>query len=413
MDSLAVISVPVLTAWALWTIYRCISATAARVLRPLAILMTLGLMTGIVIGGRAAVIAIAINAVIALAIEMMIGYNVIPSVRRLRPLFDYLPLDLRIFANGPTEIYRTNAARKLDDATFAAIAAHKLPTKSKNVISFRLDTPENEIVKLYRLQSGIAALIESSDEIHQLQLQLENQRNILLRQIAFLERNREMQSTLFRQRRERELERRVENDLRTTTTQIGEMLDDLEANAANLTDEQRLEQLNRVKALVAYCKRKGMLILASAESEKITRDQVESISREAMVDLRSIGIECAVLVDIESEIPITAFNLVYDAIYECTIGVLPRTHPIMLVYLCQIDAFLEARISIECAIGLDSETAIDRIPRYASSTEALTALLTEIVDELDKRLAKRELAYSIELVDNLVSIVLRVGGGRI
>ena len=376
--------------------------------------MIFGLIVAVAIGGNAEIVAIVADVSIAVVIEAMIIYNIIPSVRRLRPLFKYLPLDLRILAEGAKVIYRTEAAGKLDKTTLAAIAARIPPAKSKEIVSFRLDTPEGEIVKVFRLQSGAAVLVEQSDEIRQLRSRQDRQHDKLVRQVALLERKRDMQSILYRQQREQELYVRVESDLKATTTQIQQILDELEEHADSLTDEERLERLNLVKVLTAYCKRKGMLILASTESETITRAQITTVSREAMDDLRSVGIECAVLVAVEDEIPIAAFNLAYDTFYDCIVGVLYRAHPVVMVYICQNDDdSLEVRISIECAIGLDSETAVERIPRLASSTEPLTATLEDIVDDLDTRLVKRGLAYTIGLADNLVSIVVRIGGGRI
>ena len=65
------------------------------------------------------------------------------------------------------------------------------------------------------------------------------------------------------------------------------------------------------------------------------------------------------------------------------------------------------RATIECAIGLDRETAVEQIPAIATSTETWTAVQTGIAHNLEERLSKRDSPSSVTLEDGLVVATVR------
>ena len=263
------------------------------------------------------------------------------------------------------------------------------------------------MLKIYRLQAGVGVLAEKAGELDALQGKLESRRDLLMEQNEALKRQRAMRSVLYRQQRERELGERVERDLAATANQIRMILDNRLADDNPFAIEERRKQLNLVKVLVAYSKRKGMLALAGAESDTMSGAELETIAREAMADLRSIGIECAFLVATDRPIPMAAVNTIYDSFYDCIISVLPRAHPVMMVYLSQQEDALVMRASIECAIGLEQSTAVEMIPQIATSTEPWTAVQMGIARNLEGRLMERGGDYSVTLDDGLVSVVVK------
>ena len=140
----------------------------------------------------------------------------------------------------------------------------------------------------------------------------------------------------------------------------------------------------------------------------LTADQLNLIAREAMADLQSVGIECAVLVAVSEPVPIAAVNTVYDSFYDCIISVLPPANPVVMTFISvNEEGQLELRATIECAIGIDSETAVEQIPAIATSTESWTAMQTEIARDLEKRLSVRDGLSSVSLEEGLVVAAIR------
>ena len=407
MELLAIIVVPALAAWGISAGHRCVSVRAQqRLYYSIAILAAL-LVAAILIGGSTTLAACAIVAVTIVVTELLLALGVIPSGRKFRTLFNHLPLDLRVIASGGREIYRTGIARKLDATTTTRLAAAISKERLDTVLSIRTTSFPNTVFKLYRLRAGFAVLIEDTSVINELQRQLEERRDFLISQNEVLRRRQSMQSLLYRQQRERELGERVEADLASTAAQIASILENQLPSSGPNWERERVRQLNLVKVLVAYSKRKGMLALAGAESDTMHPDQLGTIAHEAMADLRSIGIECAILVAAHGPIGMNAVNTIYDSFYDCVLSVLPQTDPFLMVFIEQrADASLEMRVTIECSIGLDRENAAELIPRVATSTEAWDAVQAQIAQDLEGRLATRGGSYSVNLDDGFVSVTV-------
>ena len=408
MDSLAIIGIPAIVVWGISVEHRCISVPAQRLLAVVIGLMECLLIASVFLGDYIIFSAFVFDFIIAVVIEIFLGLNIIPSAQSIRLLFRYIPFDLRILSFGGREVYRTDAASKLDNTTLARLAKSMSKRKRGTVVSVRTELFPDNIFKLYRPHAGVALLTEDASELNGLQLQLEQQRSHLERQNEVLLQHQEMRSLLYRQQREKELGERVERDLAATAMQISAILDDCIGTGGEYNADERLKQLNLVKVLVAYCKRKGMLALAGAESETVDSTQLNMIARESMADLNSIGIECAIFVTTDGPLALSAVNAVYDSYYDCIISVLPRANPVLMVSISQKDSdCLEMRATIECAIGIESDRAVEIIPRIATSTEPWTAIQSDIARELEGRLAARPEEHSISLEDGLVNVVVK------
>lgn len=424
MTGFVIVGIPALAAWGVSVNHRCINITIRRILLTIIVLMGIWLcvasVVSIVFGvNDPPIMAIAVvsDLTIALFIETYIDARILPSMHRYRTLFRRLPFDLKIMNEGGRVIYQTDISRPLDNTTLWRLASRTSETvgahvdsddNSATASSYYSESIPDAVFKLYALDAGIALLTEDASEINQLQQRLEERQAQLTNQNAILRRNHAMQSLLYRQRRERELSERVERDLASTAAQINRILDNRIVGDSSYARAERIQQLNLVKVLVAYSKRKGMLALAAAEYEALTSDQLELVVREAMADLHSIGIECAVLVESGSTIPIAAFNTIYDCFYDCIISVLPFADPVIMTYITTCgDDTLEMRASIECAIGLSGGSAAEMFPQVATSPQSWTAVQLEIARNLEGRLATRGGDYTVLLDEGLVNVTVR------
>ena len=413
------VGVPALTAWGISINHRCINAVFRRVLMTLDVLMGVWLCAACVITiefdiSEPPIVAIAVvsDLLIALFVESYIDARIFPSIHRYRALFHRLPLDLRIMNDGGRVIFKTDMARPLDNTTLWRMSqlAPASPTEIAEMVpAHHSDSMPDTAFKLYRLSAGSALLTEDASMVNQLRERLKERQEQLTAQNEILRRNHAMQSLLYRQQRERELYERVERDLATTAGQISRILDNRIVGQGPFVREERRKQLNLVKVLVAYSKRKGMLALLAAESDTMTEEQIGLVAREAMADLHSIGIECAILVDSGEPIAIDAFNTMYDCFYDCVLSVLPRADPVVMTFIKTRDAStLEMRANIECAMGLSDEDENPAIPQIAGSTDTWTAMQMGIARDLEGRLAMRRCDYHVTLDEGLVNVTVKV-----
>lgn len=416
LSGFVVIGVPALAAWGVSIHHRCISVSIRNILLAIDAAMIVWLCAACVVTEGFGItepplmaIAVLTDLALALVIEIYIEARILPSIHRYRTLFRRLPFDLKILNEGGRVIYKTDIAHSLDNTTLWQLVEQKPAGEAGSASSLRSASLPNYVFKPYRLSAGMALLTEDATESNRLQQRLEERQRQLTTQNEILRHNHAMQSLLYRQQREHELGMRVEEDLASTATQIRDILDNRVAGTDPEARAERLKQLNLVKVLVAYSKRKGMLALAAAERETFTSEQLEVVAREAMADLHSIGIECALLVDSKEPISIVAFNTVYDCYYDCILSVLPRTDPVMMTYITTREGgVLEMRAVIECAIGLTDANAVELIPQIATSTEPWTAVQTGIARDLESRLATRGVDFTVALDEGLVTVMVHV-----
>jgi hypothetical protein len=423
MTGFVIFGLPVLAAWGISINHRCINVVVRRILMTIIVLMGVWLCVACIVSvvldlddSPLVVIAVVSDLVLMLFIEFYIDARILPSMHRYRTMFRRLPFDLKILNDGGRVIYQTDISRPLDNTTLwhlASRASSATADKGKRsegegaASPYYSESLPDAVFKLYRLDAGLALLTEDASEINLLQQRLEERQAQLTSQNDILRRNHAMQSLLYRQRREHELSERVERDLASTAAQIRRILDNRIPDDNPYSHAERIQQLNLVKVLVAYSKRKGMLALAAAEREALTSDQLEVVSREAMADLHSIGIECAVLVESGSAMPIAAFNTIYDCFYDCILSVLPFTDPVIMIYIAPRDDALEMRANIECAIGLTGGSSLELFPQVATSAESWTAVQLEIARNLEGRLATRGGDYEVSLDEGLVNVMVR------
>lgn len=408
MEDLLIITVPLMAAWGLAVERRCVGIKARRRLRWLIIALIAILAACIVAGGMLPLAASAAVLAIVVTIEALLATDVIPSARNFYDLFRLLPLDLRILTRGGTVAFHTDRARAIDNTTLYQLAQQGKSVAAGEVLDTHAEALTGADCKLYKLNAGIALLVEDTAEMNELQARLREREDKLAAKNEVLRHDHAMRSLLYRQNRERELGERVEQDLASTVERIENILSSLPDDSNESSRQERLAQLTLVKVLVAYCKRKGMIALVSAESDVMSPQSLEVIAREAMTDLQSIGIDCGILVSADKPIAIAAVNTIYDSFYDCIIGVLRRTNPVLMVYISQQDRdTLDMSVSIECGIGLESETAVELIPRIATSTESWTAVQTDIAREIERLLAQRNAEASVEMDEGFVTVRTR------
>jgi len=415
LSSFVIVGMPALAAWGVSINHRCINTTIRRILLVVVVLMGIWLFAACVItvwldASDPPLVAAAMlsDLGLMLVIETYIDARILPSIHRYRTLFRRLPFDLKILNPGGRVIYKTDTARPLDSTTLWRLSRMEPSETADSAPSVRSEAVADVVFKLYRLSAGTALLTEDASQITKLQRRLEERQDQLKSQNEILKRNHAMQSLLYRQHRERELGERVEHDLASTAAHIRTILDNRIVGTDAVSREDRLQQLNLVKVLVAYSKRKGMLALAAAESETLSSEQLAVVAREARADLNSIGIECAMLVDSRTPISISAFNTIYDCFYDCILSVLPRTNPVIMTYITTLDGgILEMRSVIECAIGLTDSNAVELIPQRATSTESWTAVQMDIARDLEGRFATRGSDFTVTLEEGLVNATVR------
>ncbi|HAM16716.1 MAG TPA: hypothetical protein DCP91_12840 [Eggerthellaceae bacterium] len=343
---------------------------------------------------------------LVLSAEICLDVGLFPAPGHTLELFRRLPFDLKILTPVGRMVYHTDHARRMDVPTLHRLAKSLPPEAGEEPLEVRDRQAEGTLYKLYRLNAGVALITEDAEPIDRMRLQLEQRQRELAEDNEVLLRTRDVRSVLYRQQRERELGERVERDLADAAVQIRAMLDESEMARTASDSARRIQHLNKVKVLVAYSKRKGMLALAAADSDTMPSDQLKLIAREAMADLKSIGIDCAIMVSADGPLSVSAVNVVYDSFYDCVLAMLGRANPVLMAYMSATpEGDLVMRTTIECAIGLQDDCDVADIPALATEEGSWAKVQAAMVTELEERFQKRGNRYSVWVEDGFVRVM--------
>jgi hypothetical protein len=159
--------------------------------------------------------------------------------------------------------------------------------------------------------------------------------------------------------------------------------------------------LTEVKLLVAYCKRKGALVLSERSDPEFDRDRLQLVFNETASDLRSIGVDCAAMVSEEGDLPAGVVSVLYDCLYDVASAALFATDPILMLFVGGDGDGVEMRAALEAA-------TVDQ-SRLESATQSLRDDLAGAGEVLSLELSPTSLNVAVRV---RVRESTRQGGGE-
>lgn len=180
----------------------------------------------------------------------------------------------------------------------------------------------------------------------------------------------------------------VEAALSVSLARIADILSSLPAKK-DAPPAVRRKELERVRTLIAYCKRKGSLVLAEQADPELDCDRIRLIASELAGDLRAVGIDCAAVVDLAHPLPAQEMSVIYDFAFVA----FESEDPVLMYHLGERD-------DGTCELRALLQTADE---------EDLAA--TDRARELKSLLSRRDTLFSVSGEEGSLRLVLRVRSG--
>ncbi len=380
--------------------FACLALAARRRLR-----LLLALVLGICLVGLAYAVAYVVRfepilhlnfsltyaLVVVLALELSLDLGLLPSVVSLSRVFEALPLDLSVVSDAGDAFRSTHAARPLSGASRAQVAA--LDRSRTSHASWGEAGRPDVRVHAWPIAGGWAVLAQDVSGLNEARRALARRGAELARRNAMLEHDRQIAELVADLSSEERLVGEVEGALTSSLDEVSRSLASLPAATDALSAAARRRELERVRTLVAYCKRKGALVLAEQEDPELDRDRIRLIANELAGDLRAVGIDCAAVVDLTRPLPAREMSVIYDCVYDFAFAAFDATDPVLMYHLGERDdGCCELRACLQSADGDD----------LSSREQART---------LRRLLEGRGVLFSLTGETGLLRLVLRVRGG--
>lgn len=325
--------------------------------------------------------------VLVCALELSLDLGLIPSTVFLSRTFDALPLDLAIVSREGETFRATRAARGLSGATRGVLAS-----SAPRSLSWSEPDDADTRHHAWPISGGWAHLAQDVSGLNRVRGSLAARSSELARRNAMLENERQISQATSSLMAEERLVDEVEAALSVSLARVADILSSLPAKK-DAPPAVRRKELERVRTLIAYCKRKGSLVLAEQADPELDCDRIRLIASELAGDLRAVGIDCAAVVDLAHPLPAQEMSVIYDCIYDFAFVAFESEDPVLMYHLGERD-------DGTCELRALLQTADE---------EDLAA--TDRARELKSLLSRRDTLFSVSGEEGSLRLVLRVRSG--
>jgi len=338
---------------------------------------------------------------VSITTEVCFQTGIISSYFGFDALFAKLPFDLKLLAKDKDLLFRT---RYKTDAATPLLAEEKerlvrLEGRREENEDFRIPAVPNRLYRAYKIPGGIALLSADSTVLTAEMTRLEERQEMLKQQVNVLEQRNKVQERLRQQERERELFEDIESSLRSATTAIKTIIASLSASDTPEGRARRRQQLLLVKLLVAYCKRKGSLVLATKGGADFDRDRLMVIINEIITDMRTAGAECAAIVEVDVPLSSHTVNKLYDCLYDFVTIAFQHPDPLIMVFVQTSDDG-----AVRLRAQLEDQTGVNQVQQM-------------LADQLEQRLTANWTDHQLDVDEDSmrlnVTLPAEVGGSDV
>lgn len=193
------------------------------------------------------------------------------------------------------------------------------------------------------------------------------------------------------------------------TRRIDELLSDLPRGNDPQSLAKRRERLTEVKLLIAYCKRKGGLVLAGKSDPAFNRERLQLVFNETAADLRTLGIDCAALVDIKRVLPASTVSVLYDCLYDFAAAAFAASNPILMLFVSDKAEAGEGEGSGDgVAAGRQQRRVVEIRVALEAEESAQTEGYTRSLEELRRVLERRNVRFTLDIASDGATLAVQV-----
>lgn len=345
-------------------------------------------------------------------LEIALDLGILPSYYWRESMFSALPFNLRILSRTGEVALHTAQFRpsESDDALHSMFLQSNLPRRS--ISSFRTTAVPHTLFRGYNVTGGSALLAEDVTAIDDRRETLEQQQDSLRAHNELLKHRHAIDSVLYRTQQERALIDEIEQTLAAKTRRIDDLLSDLPRGNDPQSLAKRRERLTEVKLLIAYCKRKGGLVLAGKSDPAFNRERLQLVFNETAADLRTLGIDCAALVDVKRVLPASTVSVLYDCLYDFAAAAFAASNPILMLFVSDKAEAGEGEGSGDgVAVGQHRRVVEMRAALEAGGSSQSKGY-TRSLEELRRVLERRNVRFALDIAPDGATLAVQVSEGE-
>lgn len=287
-------------------------------------------------------------------LELALDFGILPSYLWYGEAFARLPVDLKVLDRNLSVVYCTDVAAPLPNLPPDLLSSMVREKGKRGIVQHRTTAAPHALFKAYGVSGGMALLTEDVAALDERRELLRRRQERLRRSNEVLRHEGEVARELWRQESERRLARTVEGSIADKVARTRALLAALPQGDDDAARAARRSLLTEVKLVVAYCKRKGSLVISEQSDPEFDRQRLSLVFNETVADLRSLGVECAVMVEVARTLPAAVVSVLYDCLYDVAAVALFADRPVLMLFVHDGAGGVEMRAALEAA-HIDAE----------------------------------------------------------
>lgn len=142
-------------------------------------------------------------------------------------------------------------------------------------------------------------------------------------------------------------------------------------------------------------------MLAGKSDPAFNRERLQLVFNETAADLRTLGIDCAALVDVRRVLPASTVSMLYDCLYDFAAAAFAASNPILMLFVSD---------KAEAGEGADDGQRRVVEMRAALETEesAQTEGYTRSLEELRRVLERRNVRFTLDIASDGATLAVQV-----
>lgn len=238
------------------------------------------------------------SVLICLGIELEFYLDLIPNNRKYIQKFTNSNLDMVIVSLDGKTKYTTCAFKEVPDFILKDIKNNKVKKTYQK---------KNIVYDIKRNKDSYVIIKKDLTYIFKLKDQIIKQKKELLKQQESMKLEEKTKRELYEIKIRKDIISKVEKKLYEKR---------LEAKNILMKDDVSREDLEKVKRLIIFSKKKSMLVISEMNNEVYNEESIKTLLNELIVSMSSLNIEGLVVVKNKMNIRGSIMSYLYDIVYE-------------------------------------------------------------------------------------------------
>lgn len=153
-------------------------------------------------------------------------------------------------------------------------------------------------------------------------------------------------------------------------------------------------------------------MLAGKSDPAFNRERLQLVFNETATDLRTLGIDCAALVDVKRVLPASTVSVLYDCLYDFAAAAFAANNPILILFVSDKAEVGEGEGSGDGVAAGQRRRVVEMRAALEAEESAQTEGYTRSLEELRRILERRNVRFALDIAPDGATLAVQVNEGE-